>query len=105
MLRVDWNRLLLIQLCILVGIVLLIVGWTALHAVVHTLLLFVIAAVLAFALAPLVGHGERRGLPRVVAVALVYVSFAVLLVLSGALLARPFLVQATLLLENMPGYV
>jgi predicted PurR-regulated permease PerM len=102
--RVDWTRVLVVQLSILAAIVLL-VTWNALHAVVHTLLLFTIAAVLAFALAPLVTRGEARGLPRIAAVALVYLAFAVALILAVTLLWRPFLAQATLLLENLPRYM
>jgi predicted PurR-regulated permease PerM len=103
--RVDWTRVLVIQLSILAAIVLLVIAWHALHAVVHTLLLFSVAAVLAFALAPLVTRAEARGVPRIGAVAVVYVVFAVVLGLAGALLWRPFLSQATLLLEAMPRYV
>jgi predicted PurR-regulated permease PerM len=103
--RINWNRVLVVQLVILASIVLVIVGWTIIHAVAHTLVLFAIAAILAFALAPLVTRSEERGLPRVAAVALVYVSLAVILVLSGALLARPFAIQATLLLQNLPAYL
>ena len=103
--RVDWTRVLVVQLSILAAIVLLVIAWNALHAVVHTLLLFCIAAVLAFALAPLVTRAEARGVPRVAAVAVVYLVFAILLALATALLWRPFLLQATLLLENLPRYV
>jgi predicted PurR-regulated permease PerM len=103
--RADWTRVLVIQLSILAAIVLLVIAWHALHAVVHTLLLFSVAAVLAFALAPLVTRAEARRVPRIAAVAVVYVVFAVVLGLAGALLWRPFLSQATLLLENMPAYL
>jgi predicted PurR-regulated permease PerM len=103
--RINWTRVLVVQLAILAGIVLLFVGWTVVHAVAHTLLLFAIAAILAFALAPLVTRGEARGLPRLASVGLVYVALAVLLVLSTALLARPFAVQAALLIDNLPGYL
>jgi len=102
--RVNWNRILLIQLCMLLTIVLLILGWTALRAVSKTALMFTLAAVLAFALAPLVERLQTRELPRVVSVAAVYGILAVLLVVSGALLGRPFLVQATLLAEQWPTY-
>jgi predicted PurR-regulated permease PerM len=102
--RVDWNRLLIIQLCTLLTIVLLMLAWTALHAVSKTALMFTLAAVLAFALAPLVAVLQTRELPRVFAVAAVYGILAVLLVIAGALLGRPFLVQATLLAEHWPTY-
>jgi predicted PurR-regulated permease PerM len=104
-LRIDWTRVLVVQLSILAGIVLLVVAWNALHAVVHTLLLFAIAAVLAFVLAPLVTRSEERGLPRLAAVALVYLAFAAALAISTGLLLRPFTIQAALLLDNLPRYV
>ena len=103
--RIAWSRVLVVQLAILAGIVLVVVGWTIIHAIVHTLLLFAVAAILAFALAPLVTRGEARGLPRTVAVGMVYLALALLLVISAALLARPFAVQATLLLANLPAYL
>ncbi|HLH22360.1 MAG TPA: AI-2E family transporter [Chloroflexota bacterium] len=103
--HIRWNRVLIVQLAILAGVALVVIAWTIVHAVAHTLLLFGIAAVLAFALAPLVTRGEERGLPRLAAVGLVYLSLAVLLALSGALLARPFAIQATLLLDNLPAYL
>src|SRR5438067_3266284 len=102
--RVNLNRLLLIQLCTLLTIVLMMLAWTALRAVSKTALMFTLAAVLAFALAPLVERLQTRELPRVFAVAAVYGILAVLLVLTGALLGRPFLVQATLLAEQWPTY-
>jgi predicted PurR-regulated permease PerM len=102
--RIDWNRLLVIQLCTLLTIVLLVLGWTALRAVSKTALMFTLAAVLAFALAPLVTRLQTRELPRVFAVAAVYGILALLLILTGALLGRPFLVQATLLAEQWPTY-
>ena len=103
--RFNWTRILIAQLAVLAGIVLLIVAWTMIHAVFHTLLLFVITAILAFALVPLVAHAEARSIPRVLAVALVYLGLALLLIIGTGLLARPFALQATLLLENLPAYL
>lgn len=103
--RIHWTRVLVVQLAILAAIVLVAVGWTIIHSIAKTLLLFALAAILAFALAPLVTRGEERGLPRVLAVGLVYVSLALILAISAALLARPFAVQAALLIENLPGYL
>jgi predicted PurR-regulated permease PerM len=103
--RIDWQRVLIVQLAILAGVVLLLVGWTVVHAVNHTLLLFAVAAILAFALAPLVTRGESGGLSRVAAVALVYLGLALILMVATSLLARPFASQAALLMENSPTYV
>ena len=60
---------------------------------------------LAFVLAPLVELGEARGLPRLLAVAFVYLALAMIMFLAGALLWRPFVLQAALLAENMPSYI
>jgi predicted PurR-regulated permease PerM len=102
--RIDWNRVLIVQLAILAGIVLLILGWTIVHSIAHTLLLFTVAAILAFALAPLVTRGEACGLRRVLAVGLVYAGLAIILVVVTGFLARPFASQAALLIENSPAY-
>jgi predicted PurR-regulated permease PerM len=104
MLRVDWNRLLVVQLCILLSIVLAVVGWTALRSVSKTALMFALAAVLAFALAPLVERLQLRHVPRVLAVLGVYVIVALILAILFGALGRPFLVQATLLAERWPLY-
>ncbi len=102
--RVDWNRLLVIQLCILASIVLLVIGWTAVRAVSKTAVIFALAAVLAFALAPLVARLESREVPRLLAVVAVYLGLALLLLVLGAVLGQPFLQQATLLAERWPSY-
>jgi len=104
MARVDWNRLLVIQLSILASIVLLVVAWTALRAVSKTMVMFALAAVLAFALAPLVGRLQAREVPRALAVASVYAGVALALLVLTAVLGRPFLTQATLLAERWPSY-
>src|SRR5262249_43621373 len=88
----------------LAGILLLVLGWNALHAIVHTLLLFAIAGIVAFLLAPLVIRAQERGLPRPLAVICVYLALAVILAIIAALLWRPFVVQAAALVENMPHY-
>jgi predicted PurR-regulated permease PerM len=103
--RIDWNRVLIVQLVCLAGILLLVLGWTAIHAIFHTLLLFALAGIVAFMLAPLVIRGEERGLPRPLAVACVYIALATILGINAAFFSRPFVTQATLLVERMPLYV
>jgi predicted PurR-regulated permease PerM len=103
--RIDWNRLLIVQLSLLASILLLVVVWTALSAISHSLLLFVLATLVAFLLAPLVTLAEERGVPRPLAVSAVYLGFALALVVAGALLIRPFITQAALFLENAPNYI
>ncbi|HZU07244.1 MAG TPA: AI-2E family transporter [Chloroflexota bacterium] len=105
MIRIDWTRLLIIQLSLLASILLLGVVWIALSAIAHSLLLFVLATLVAFMLAPLVTLAEERGLPRPLAVSGVYLGVALALLAAGALLIRPFLTQAALFLENVPDYI
>lgn len=102
---IDWTRVLIIQLSLLASVALVVIAWHVLAAISHTLLIFVLAAVLAFILAPLVESLTRGGMPRPAAVGLVYLALAICLLLVGSLVSRPFLAQATLLLENWPTYV
>ena len=101
----DWTRALIIQLSILASIVLVVIAWHVVTAITHTVLVFAIAAILAFILAPLVERTTAAGVPRPAAVAITYLGLAVCLVLGGLLVSRPFVAQATLLLENWPAYV
>lgn len=103
--EINWTRVLIIQLSILASIALVVIAWHALAAVSHTLLLFGLASLLAFVLAPLVDSLTRGGMPRPLAVGLVYAALAITLLVVGAAVSRPFVAQATLLLENWPNYV
>src|SRR5262245_36142478 len=59
------------------------------------LLLFVIAAVIALILTPLVTLLQRGRLPRALAIVCVYVGFLGVLVLAGILVANPISAQVT----------
>ena len=72
----------------LVGLpVILIVAWSVAGAVRHVVFLFVVAALIALLLNPLVRGLGRAWIPRGFAVALVYLSFAALVVLAGVALS------------------
>jgi predicted PurR-regulated permease PerM len=102
--HVDWRRVLVVELALLAGCALAYVGWLVLQRFLHTVLLFLFACVLAFALGPLVARAEVRTGRRGLAVAAVYLGL-VLVVAGGLfLLARPFVSQATALLSELPRY-
>jgi predicted PurR-regulated permease PerM len=103
--RIDWRRVLTVELAILAGCVLIYVAWLVLQRVLHTALVLLIAMVLAFALGPLVDRVQARTGRRGLAAAAVYLGL--LLVVAGGmvLLTQPFVSQATALLSNLPHYV
>ena len=72
----------------LVGLpVILIVAWSVAGAVRHVVFLFLVAALIALLLNPLVRGLGRAWIPRGFAVAIVYLSFAALVVLAGIALS------------------
>jgi len=93
-----WIQLVLLPLAVL-GIYALA---KAAHAV---LLLFLVAAVIALILNPLVALVQRTRLPRTLCVIAVYVAFFTLLPLAGFLLADPIAAQATSFARDVPGLV
>src|SRR5262249_49429457 len=103
--RIDWGRLQTILICLIALLVLLVALGYALAQVSHALLLFVLAAVLALGLAPLVDWGERLRLPRWVAVVATFLLFAVAIVGGALLLITPLVDQAVALSNVVPGYV
>lgn len=98
-----WPRALLIPLTILAWIaVLVVVGWLLSH-VARTLLMFVLATVVAFAVTPVVNL-LTRFMPRMVAIAVSYIlAFLVLLGIIGVVVAS-VAGQATSLVHSLPGY-
>jgi len=69
------------------------------------LLLFLVAAVVALILNPLVGLVQRARLPRTLAVIVVYAAFFTLIPAVGFLLAGPVSGQATSFAGDVPGLV
>jgi predicted PurR-regulated permease PerM len=101
----DWRRPLTILLTLLAGLALLWVGWQIVTPILRTLILFLLAAILAFTLAPAVNALERRIGRRLVAIGLVYLLVGGLIIGGLVLLAGPFVVQATTFAGDLPRYV
>jgi len=100
----DWQRLLVFLLTLLAGAAVLWVLWQIVSPILHTLVLFLLAAVLAFALSSPVNILAKRITNRVVAILVVYVLFGVVVVGGITLLAGPFVTQASELVAALPQY-
>ena len=93
-----WIQLVLLPLAVL--------GLYALAQAAGTvLLLFIVAAVIALILNPLVSLLQRTQLPRTLAVIVVYAAFFTLIPALGFLLADPVANQATSFADDVPGLV
>ncbi len=68
------------------------------------LVVFLIAIVLAEGLRPLIDALERRGIPRQVARAAVYIALILLIAGTIALLSRPVVTQARAVFADLPAY-
>ena len=97
------GRTLGLLLTILAGAAVAYLAWQVLAHVSHVLLLLVLAVLVAFIFAPLVDRLERRGLPRLVAIALAYLGSLGLLTGLLALLLGPLVAQAGALAEQVPN--
>ncbi len=105
MLRIDWGRLQTILVCLVLLLVLLAaLGWL-LSQISYVLVLFILAAVVALVLAPLVDWGEDHHLPRWLAVLVTFLFLATVFVGGTLLLVSPLLSQAVQLSNELPGYV
>ncbi len=100
----DWQKALVVELTLLAGLAVLWVLWQVLSPILHTLILFALAAVLAFALAGPVNLLAARIGNRIVAIVGVYLLVGLVVVGGLALLAGPFVGQATALVTNLPQY-
>jgi predicted PurR-regulated permease PerM len=101
----DWQKALVILLTILAACALLWVIWQIVTPILRTVILFLLAGVLTFALAPPVSLLERRIRNRLVAIAVVSLLFGGLLIGGIVLLAGPFVSQATTLAGDLPRYM
>jgi predicted PurR-regulated permease PerM len=89
----------------LVGLpVILIVAWSVAGAVRHVVFLFIVAGLIALLLNPLVRGLGRAWIPRGFAVALVYLSFAALVVLSGVALSTVVVDQTKSAANRVDSY-
>ena len=100
----DWQKGLVVLLTLLAGLALFWVVWQVLSPILHTLTLFGIAAVLAFALSgPVTVLAAHLG-NRLVAIVVVYLLVGTLVVGGLTLLAGPFVRDATSLSGALPQY-
>jgi putative heme transporter len=79
--------------------------WAILRAAGPVLLLFIIAALVALLLNPLVSILRRTGLPRGLSVLVVMAGVVGVLVLVGVLLANPIADQVSAFRDNVPDYI
>jgi predicted PurR-regulated permease PerM len=100
----DWQKALLILLTVLAGLALLWVIWQVISPILHTLVLFGLAAVLAFALSGPVDMLTRRIGNRLLAIVGLYLVVGIVLVGGIILLAGPFVRQASDLATALPRY-
>jgi predicted PurR-regulated permease PerM len=101
----DWQKALVVLLTILAGLALLWVLWQVIRPILHTLVLFGLAAVLAFGLGGPVGMlASRLRDNRILATVLVYLLFGVVIVGGLIVLAGPFVRQASELATALPQY-
>src|SRR5450631_582078 len=100
----DWQKLLVFLLTLLAGVAVLWVVWQIVSPILRTLVLFALAAVLAFALSSPVNMLASRIGNRVLAIVAVYLLVGVVVVGGLTLLAGPFVRQASDLVAALPQY-
>jgi predicted PurR-regulated permease PerM len=104
LLDLDWQKALFLLLTPLAGVALLWVVWQVISPILHTLLLFGLAAVLAFALSGPVDMLTPRIGNRLMAIVAVYLLVGIVVVGGIILLAGPFVRQASDLASALPRY-
>ena len=100
----DWQKVLVVFLTVLAGLALTWVLWQVLSPISHTLILFGLAAVLAFALSGPVNMLAARIRNRLAAIVAVYLLVGTVVVGGLTLLAGPFVRDATALSGALPQY-
>src|SRR5690349_2244996 len=98
----DWQKALIVLLTVLASVAVLWVVWQIVSPILHTLVLFALAAVLAFALSGPVDMLTPRLGNRLLAIVVTYLLVGILVVGGLILLAGPFVSQATELAAALP---
>ncbi|MCL4542116.1 MAG: AI-2E family transporter [Chloroflexi bacterium] len=75
-----------------------------LRHVLQTVIVFLLASLIAFAVLPLVDALERRRIPRVLSVVIVYLGLLLVLVFGGIAIGGRLAIQVTLLVTQVPTY-
>ena len=101
---INWRRIVWIELAILGGCAVAYVGWLVLERFLHTALLLLMAAVVAFALGPLVKIVQRGVRRRGMAVEILYDLLLIAIGVGLVLLTAPFVSQSSALLVDLPRY-
>ncbi|GAC1321929.1 MAG: AI-2E family transporter [Chloroflexota bacterium] len=99
----SWLRALVLPLIILVWLVLLVLGLWVLSHFTRAILLFTLAAVLAFAFTPLANF-FTRWMPRPLAIGLAYLLGLGVVFAFGAYIVATSVSQVTALITNLPAY-
>jgi predicted PurR-regulated permease PerM len=100
----DWQKALIVLLTVLAGVAVLWVVWQIVSPILHTLVLFALAAVLAFGLSGPVDFLSHRLGNRLVAIMITYLVVGIVVVGGLTLIAGPFVRQATDLAAALPQY-
>ncbi|MGH2449299.1 MAG: AI-2E family transporter [Chloroflexota bacterium] len=95
----------LVLLAILAGIGVIIVAWNVFQVIVSVLILLLVAMLVAFLLGGVVGWLQGRGLPRGLAVVLIYLALIGILFGFSDLILVPLAGQLVALAKHLPGDV
>lgn len=99
--NVNWTRILTILLVVLASYAILYITGTVLVRFRHALFIFVMGAIVAYLLAPVVNRLESVVRVRWIAILIAYLSLASLLLALGYLLFTPFILQSQSLIDNL----
>jgi predicted PurR-regulated permease PerM len=103
--RFDVDRTLKILLTIILAAVVGYFGWQVVQRVLYPLTLFVMGAIVAFILSPLVKRLHQAGVPKPLAILMVYIGLLAVLSLLGYLLISPLVEQINNVAKNLPNGV
>jgi len=92
---IDWARTRDVLISVIaLGIILSAAGQVLRH-VLQTVLIFIVASFVAFALVPLVNGLASRGVPRLLAITIVYLSLLVIIIFGGYWIGGQLVTQIT----------
>src|SRR5579859_4832453 len=89
-------------LTIIAGTVVAVIAWTVIERFLNILVLLLASFLVAFLLGPLVDRLEKRGLPRLLAILLLYLTILGALAVGAALLIGPLTAQLQDLVKTLP---
>ncbi|MGI8913661.1 MAG: AI-2E family transporter [Chloroflexota bacterium] len=100
---IDWARTRDVLISIIaLGVILSSVG-QVLHNVTQTVVIFIVASLVAFALVPIVNGLAARGVPRLLAITIVYVGLLLLLIFGGYWIGVQLATQINTLVTQLPS--